>query len=199
MRLVVGLGNPGTKYKGHRHNVGFMAVDEIVRRHNFSGPQNKFNAEVFSGEIAGQKVIAIKPQTYMNDSGRAVQAAAAFYKIPPDQITVIHDELDLEFAKVRVKQGGGDAGHNGLRSITAALGADYWRLRFGIGHPGQKHLVADYALHDFSKAEFAVVEPMLAELAQIATLIVNDDASGLQNKLALKAQSLLGDRPAASV
>lgn len=195
MRLLVGLGNPGTKYAGHRHNVGFMAVDAIVRRHSFSGPQNKFHSEVYVGELAGEKIIALKPQTFMNDSGRAVQAAAAFYKITPANITVIHDELDLDFVRIRMKQGGGDAGHNGLRSITAALGADYWRLRFGIGHPGVKSMVADYALHNFDVAEQPAVDALLTEIAALAPQLVTSDVNTIQNRLALKVQALLGPAP----
>lgn len=198
MRLLVGLGNPGTKYAGHRHNVGFMAVDAIVRRHSFSGPNTKFHSELFTGELNGEKVIAIKPQTYMNDSGRAVQAAAAFYKIEPAGIIVIHDELDLDFARIRMKQGGGDAGHNGLRSITAALGADYWRLRFGIGHPGIKSMVADYALHNFDADEQAPIDMLLTELATIANALVNGDVNTVQNRMALKARAIFGEpEPAA--
>lgn len=190
MRLLVGLGNPGSKYAGHRHNVGFMAVDTIVRRHSFSGPQSKFHSELYTGELGGEKIIAIKPQTYMNDSGRAVQAAAAFYKIEPTDIIVIHDELDLDFGRIRMKQGGGDAGHNGLRSITAALGADYWRLRFGIGHPGLKHLVADYALTNFSSDEKPITEALVDEIAHLAEALLACDINTVQNRLALKLKSL---------
>lgn len=191
MRLLVGLGNPGTKYAGHRHNVGFMAVDAIVRRHSFSGPQSKFHGELYTGEIGGVKTIALLPQTYMNDSGRAVQAAAAFYKIEPTDIFVIHDELDLDFGRIRMKKGGGDAGHNGLRSITAAMGADYWRLRFGIGHPGLKHLVADYALTNFSSDERPVVELLLAELAARADDFMTGDVNAVQNRMNLKLQAVM--------
>lgn len=190
VRLLVGLGNPGPKYAGHRHNVGFMAVDEIVRRHNFSGPQHKFHGELYTGELAGEKIIALKPQTFMNDSGRAVQAVATFYKIPPAHIVVVHDEIDLPFARCRMKLGGGDAGHNGLRSITAALGPDYYRLRFGIGHPGLKEMVAAYTLTDFSSSEKPAAQALLKELAENAPALAIGDINRVQNLLSAKASTL---------
>ena len=153
MLLIVGLGNPGAQYAQHRHNVGFMAVDAIHRRHGFPPWRRRFQAEVSEATLAGEKVLLLKPQTYMNESGRAVQAAAAFYKIPAADIVVIHDEVDLPPGKTRMKTGGGAAGHNGLRSIDAALGDGYRRLRIGVGHPGVKEAVPHYVLHDFAKAD----------------------------------------------
>ena len=146
MWLIVGLGNPGSQYKRNRHNIGFMAVDEIVRRHDLSSSKKKFQALLSEGEIVGEKVLVLKPQTYMNLSGQSVQAAASFYKIPLDHVVVFHDELDLAFGKIRVKFSGGAAGHNGLRSIDDHLGKDYWRVRLGIGHPGEKEFVTQHVL-----------------------------------------------------
>ena len=142
MQLWVGLGNPGAEFSNHRHNIGFMAVERIAARHRFGPWRRKFQGEVSDGTIAGQKILLLKPQTYMNDSGGPVQAAAAFHKLPVDAVTIFHDELDLVPGKVRVKQGGGAAGHNGLRSTDAHLGNETWRVRLGIGHPGDKALRA---------------------------------------------------------
>lgn len=154
MWLIVGLGNPGDKYKANRHNVGFMVVDEIARSNMLPPFKAKFKGEVSDGRLGGQKVVLLKPQTYMNDSGLSVRKAADFYKIPPEKIIVFHDELDIAPARVKVKQGGGTGGHNGLKSIDAHLGnKDYWRVRLGIGHPGDKNRVSGYVLNDFSKEE----------------------------------------------
>ena len=163
--LLVGLGNPGNEYARHRHNVGFMAIDAIADCYRLSGPTQKFHGALFSGSHDGDKLLALKPDTWMNDSGRAVQAAAAFYKIPPARIVVFHDELDLTPGEVRLKRGGGAAGHNGLRSIDAALGQDYWRVRIGIGHPGHKDLVTPYVLGNFTATERADVDALLDKLA----------------------------------
>ncbi len=158
MKLFVGLGNPGARYAGHRHNIGFMAVDAIADDHGFAASRNRFQGEAREGALplpgGGQdKVLVLKPTTYMNESGRAVGEAARFYRLEPEDVIVFHDELDLEAARLRVKQGGGNAGHNGLKSISAHLGNDYWRVRIGIGHPGQKERVTGHVLGDFSKAE----------------------------------------------
>src|SRR5262245_55295364 len=155
MLLLVGLGNPGPTYAKHRHNVGFMAVDEIVRRHGFGPWRVRFDGVVCDGQIGASKVIALKPATYMNDSGRAVQAAMRFYKIEPERVTAFYDELDLLPGRMKVKRGGGSGGHNGIRSLDAHIGPDYWRVRIGIGHPGHKELVSGYVLHDFAKADAA--------------------------------------------
>ncbi len=152
--LVVGLGNPGPKYAQNRHNIGFMVIDEIARRCQVDGFKAKFGGEVASGDLAGEKAILLKPMEYMNLSGRAVQRTAAFYQVEPKAITVVHDEIDLEFGVLRVKLGGGHAGHNGLRSLVAELGTpDFVRVRCGVGHPGTAANVADYVLGDFQKQE----------------------------------------------
>ncbi|NWH07768.1 MAG: aminoacyl-tRNA hydrolase [Alphaproteobacteria bacterium] len=188
MLLLVGLGNPGPSYAGHRHNVGFMVIDAIARAYDFGPWRKKFHAELAEGTIAGTKVLAMKPQTYMNDSGRAVIEAVQFYKIPLSSLVVIHDELDLAPGKLKVKAGGGDAGHNGLRSITAALGPGYRRVRIGIGHPGAKELVQSYALHDFSKADQVWLAPLIEALVKTAPLLAKGDDMGVMNGIALLTQ-----------
>ncbi|MBI1214821.1 MAG: aminoacyl-tRNA hydrolase [Alphaproteobacteria bacterium] len=189
MRLFVGLGNPGQKYRNNRHNIGFMAMDAIVHRHNFSGWSKKFQGEISDGTLEGEKVLLLKPQTFMNLSGQSVQAAAAFYKIKPQDIVVFHDELDLAPGKIRTKKGGGAAGHNGLRSIDDHLGQDYWRVRLGIGHPGNRELVTGYVLNDFSKAEQADwLEPLLDAMAGNAARLAKGDTDGFMSKVAQAIQ-----------
>ncbi len=178
--LIVGLGNPGREYAQHRHNIGFMAVDEIARAHNFTGPTAKFHGQLYTGQYNGRKILLLKPETYMNDSGRSVQAAAAFYKIGTGDIAVIHDELDIAPGTVRWKRGGGAAGHNGLRSIDAALGKDYARIRLGIGHPGDKDLVTPYVLGNFSSTERPMIDDLLSRLAGALPAIISGDAKMLQ-------------------
>ena len=153
MWLLVGLGNPGPKHAGHRHNVGFQIVDEIAQHYHCSSWSQKFNADVSTGQIDGEKVLLCKPQTYMNCSGQAVGEALRYYKIEPDHVVVFYDELDLPLGKVRVKQGGGSGGHNGIKDIDQHIGKDYWRVRFGIDHPGHKDRVTSYVLSDFGKDE----------------------------------------------
>ena len=153
MFLLVGLGNPGTKYAGNRHNIGFMAVDEIVRRHGFSSWRRKFHGEVSEGTLGLEKVLVLKPLTFMNESGQSVGDAIRYLDIEPERVIVIYDEIDLMAGKVRVKLGGGAAGHNGIRSITAHIGPHYTRVRLGVGHPGDKTLVHPHVLSDFAKAE----------------------------------------------
>ncbi|GGF46821.1 peptidyl-tRNA hydrolase [Azorhizobium oxalatiphilum] len=182
MFLLAGLGNPGPKYAGNRHNIGFMAVDAIVRRHRLSPWRRRFQGAVSEGEIAGEKVLALLPETFMNESGRAVAEAAKFYKIPLERIIVFHDELDLPPAKIRVKKGGGNAGHNGLRSITAQCGNDYWRVRLGIGHPGDKALVHSYVLNDFGKAEREWVDATCTACADFADLLTAGKGEEFQNR-----------------
>ena len=184
MLLVVGLGNPGAKYANNRHNIGFMAVDEIVRRYSFSTFRAKFQSEIAEGNIAGVKILAMKPTTYMNGSGRSVQAAAVFYKLAPEDIIVIHDEIDLAGGKVRVKRGGGHAGHNGLRSIHEHIGANYARVRLGVGHPGDKAKVAGHVLRDFAKSERDWVERMLGGVGEYFPLLVGDDGSKFMSEVA---------------
>jgi peptidyl-tRNA hydrolase, PTH1 family len=151
--LFVGLGNPGAKYSGNRHNIGFMAVDAIVRRHAFSSWRKKFNSDMAEGKLGGEKVLVLKPQTYMNESGRAVGEAVRFHSIPLANVYVFYDELDLEPGKMRVKLGGGAAGHNGIRSIAAHITPEFKRVRLGIGHPGDKDLVMPHVLGDFAKSD----------------------------------------------
>lgn len=183
MLLIVGLGNPGAQYAQHRHNVGFMAVDAIHRRHGFQPWRRRLQAEIAEGTLAGEKVLLVKPQTYMNDSGRAVQAAAAFYKLPVADIVVIHDEVDLPPGKTRMKTGGGAAGHNGLRSIDAALGDGYRRLRIGVGHPGVKDAVPHYVLHDFPKADQDWLKPLIEAIADNAPLLAEGKDPTFANRL----------------
>jgi PTH1 family peptidyl-tRNA hydrolase len=184
MALLVGLGNPGPTYAKHRHNVGFMAVDEIVRRHRFAPWRARFEGYASDGQIGDSKVVALKPLTYMNDSGQSVQAAARFYKIEPEQIIVFYDELDLLPGKVRVKRGGGSGGHNGIRSIDAHLGPDYWRVRIGIGHPGHKDLVSGYVLHDFAKADATWLGRVLDAIAGETPRLVAGDEGGFMSRVA---------------
>ena len=189
MHLIVGLGNPGAEYAAHRHNIGFLAVDEIARQHSFPPFRQKFSALVSEGVIDGEKIMLIKPQTFMNRSGDSVAQAVQFYKLSPADISVIHDELDLAPGKVRVKTGGGNGGHNGLRSIESHLGKDFIRIRLGIGHPGHKDRVHSHVLSNFHKAENEWLEPLLDSLAKNAALIARGDAAGLMNKLALAMPS----------
>lgn len=189
MRLFVGLGNPGAKYQGNRHNIGFMVVDEIARRHGFAPWRRRFQGETSEGTLDGERVILLKPMTFMNESGRAVQEASAYLKISLGDIAVLHDELELPFAKVRVKLGGGIAGHNGLRSISAHVGNDYRRVRLGIGHPGAKELVHNHVLGDFAKAERAQLDAFNEAVADNAGLLVGGNDSSFQNKVHLTMQA----------
>lgn len=186
IRLVVGLGNPGPEHAHQRHNVGFMAVDAIARIHGISPWRKRFAGDVAEGAIAGAKVLLLKPLTYMNDSGRAVQDAARFYKLGPEDVIVLHDELDLVPGKVRVKRGGGAAGHNGLRSTDAAIGPDYLRVRIGIGHPGDKSRVTPYVLSNFAKAEKPMVDAIDDAIAEAFPLLLKGDEAGFMNRVALK-------------
>jgi PTH1 family peptidyl-tRNA hydrolase len=183
MLLFVGLGNPGSRYAGNRHNIGFMAVDEIARVHRAAPWRRRFQGESAEATIGTQRVILLKPETYMNESGRAVGEAMRFFKIPLADVVVFHDELDLPPAKLRVKLAGGNAGHNGLRSISALCGNDYRRVRLGIGHPGDKALVHAYVLNDFGKAERDWVEDLCRACADHAPLLVTGDDSAFQSKV----------------
>jgi peptidyl-tRNA hydrolase, PTH1 family len=185
MWLMVGLGNPGPRYAGNRHNIGFMAIDALVRRHNLGPWRKRFRGAASEGPMGSERVIALKPETFMNESGLAVAEAANFYKIEVGHIVVFHDEIDLAPAKVRVKTGGGGAGHNGLRSITAHVGNDYVRVRIGVGHPGSKDLVHSYVLGDFAMAERPWVEALSDILADNAAMLVKGEASTFQNKVHL--------------
>ena len=185
MKLFVGLGNPGGKYAGNRHNIGFMALDAIARRHARAPFRKQFQGEAAEALIDGEKVLLLKPLTYMNESGRAVGAAMQFFKIALGDVHVFHDELDLPPAKLRVKRGGGNAGHNGLRSIPAHCGNDYARVRLGIGHPGVKELVHPYVLNDFGKSEMGWVEDLCTISADNAGLLARGDDATFQNKVHL--------------
>lgn len=186
MILLVGLGNPGEKYARNRHNIGFMAADEIVRRHSFSPPRARFQGLVSEGTLGGDKAIVLKPTTYMNESGRAVGEAMRFYKLTPANVVVFYDELDLEAAKLRMKTGGGAAGHNGIRSIAAHIGPDFRRVRIGIGHPGVKERVMSHVLGDFSKAEIVDwVAPMLDAIAEAAPFLAEGKDATFANKVHL--------------
>ncbi len=185
MRLLVGLGNPGSRYARNRHNIGFMAVEAIARRHGFPGFRSRFKGELAEGSIAGERVILLKPQTYMNASGESVGDAARFYKILDSEILVIHDEIDLRPGKLRAKRGGGSAGHNGLRSIDALVGADYWRVRIGVGHPGVKELVQPYVLQNFPAEELTGwVEPLLEAVAETVPLLFSGAPDAFMSEVA---------------
>jgi PTH1 family peptidyl-tRNA hydrolase len=189
MRLLVGLGNPGARYAGNRHNVGFMAVEAIARRHGIGPLRRGYQGIAAEGSLAGERVILLLPGTFMNDSGLAVAEAARFFKIGTGDIAVFHDEIELPPAKVRVKTGGGNAGHNGLRSISAHVGNDYRRVRIGVGHPGVKELVYNHVLSDFAKAERPWVDAVCDIIADNAGLIVKGDDSSFQNKVHLAMQA----------
>jgi PTH1 family peptidyl-tRNA hydrolase len=185
MLLLVGLGNPGPGYAGNRHNIGFMAVDEIVRHHGFGPWRKRFQGAAAEGTLAGEKVMALKPMTYMNESGRSVGEAMRFFNLEPKDVIVIHDELDLPPGKVRVKTGGGVAGHNGLRSLGAHIGPDFQRVRIGVGHPGVKELVLHHVLRDFAKVDREWLEPMLDAIAEHSPLLAEGKAASFQNKIHL--------------
>lgn len=187
MLLLVGLGNPGSEHRRQRHNVGFMAVDAIAERHNFQPFKKRFQGEIAEGVLDGTKTLLLKPQTYMNLSGKSVGEAAHFYKLPPAQVVVVHDELDLAAGKIRMKTGGGHAGHNGLRSIDAALGPNYRRLRIGIGHPG-KDMVLGYVLQNFHADERVWLDPLLDAMAAEAGYLAKNDDTGFMTKVALRLQ-----------
>jgi peptidyl-tRNA hydrolase, PTH1 family len=185
MLLLVGLGNPGARYVGNRHNIGFMTLEAIAKRHGIGPWRRRFQGVACEGPIAGERVLLLLPGTYMNESGRAVAEAAQFYKLSAGDITVFHDEIELPPGKVRVKVGGGIAGHNGLRSITAHVGNDYRRVRIGVGHPGAKDLVEHYVLSDFAKSERGWVEALIDILADHVELLVRGQDASFQNKVHL--------------
>jgi len=188
MQLWVGLGNPGAQYAMHRHNVGFMALDTIADMHGFGPVQKKFQGWLQEGRIGHEKILLLKPATYMNESGRSVGEAMRFYKLGMDALTVFHDELDLAPFKVKVKQGGGHAGHNGLRSIDQHLGPDFRRVRLGIGHPGHKDRVTGYVLGNYAKAEIDDLATMLGAVAAEAGRLAEGDDTRFMNDVALRQQ-----------
>ena len=189
MFLFAGLGNPGARYAHNRHNIGFLADDEIARRHGFAPWRRRFQGETSEGVVDSEKVVLLKPTTFMNESGRAVQEAANFFKLAPADITVFQDELELPPAKVRVKIGGGIAGHNGLRSISAHIGNEYRRVRLGIGHPGVKELVHSHVLSDFAKSDRAWVEALCQAVADNAGLLAAGQDASFANKVHLTMQA----------
>lgn len=192
MKLFVGLGNPGDKYAGNRHNIGFMALDRLAAEHGFSPWRKKFQGLVADGEIGGERVTLLKPQTYMNESGRAVGDAMRFLKIGSGDVYVFHDELDLAPGKIKVKTGGGNAGHNGLRSISAHIGNEYPRVRLGIGHPGSKDAVVHYVLNDFAKSERDWLSDLLQAVSDASGHLAKGDDARFLSDVALQ---LYGDAP----
>ena len=185
MHLLVGLGNPGARYVGNRHNIGFMAVQAIARRHDIAPWRRRFQGVAVEGAIGGEKILLLLPGTYMNESGRAVAEATHFYKLEAGQVVVFHDEAELSPGKVRVKKGGGNAGHNGLRSITEHIGNDYIRVRLGVGHPGSKELMERYVLQNFTKDEVPMVEALCDIVADNVGLLIEGKDSTFQNKVHL--------------
>ena len=186
MKLFVGLGNPGGKYARHRHNIGFMAVDRIAEDHGFGPWKSRFQGLVAEGRLGAEKVMLLKPETFMNLSGQSVGEAMRFYKLDPDQVTVLHDELDLSPGKTRVKHGGGHAGHNGLRSIHGHIGESYTRVRLGIGHPGRKELVAGYVLHDFARSDAGWLDDLLRGISDGAPYLAAGEDDKFMNAVALR-------------
>lgn len=186
MKLFVGLGNPGPKYAGNRHNIGFMALDRIAADHGFSPWKGKFQGSLCEGRLGREKLLLLKPETFMNLSGQSVGEAMRFYKLTPDDVVVFHDELDLAPGKLKVKKGGGHAGHNGLRSIHQHIGETYLRVRMGIGHPGRKELVSPYVLHDFHKADADWLEDELRGISEGAAHLAEDENAKFSNAVALR-------------
>ncbi|MBU2580715.1 MAG: aminoacyl-tRNA hydrolase [Alphaproteobacteria bacterium] len=193
MKLIVGLGNPGQKYERNRHNVGFMAVDRIAERHEIGPFRRRFQGLVAEGRIGAERVVVLKPQTYMNESGQSVGEAARFLKIDDDDVIVLYDEIDLAPGKLKAKLGGGNAGHNGLRSISAHIDNDYTRIRIGVGHPGSKELVAGYVLHDFARSDYEWLEPLLDAIAESAGPMAEGDLAKFTAAVARRLGQ--GDEP----
>jgi PTH1 family peptidyl-tRNA hydrolase len=183
--LLIGLGNPGKDYAKNRHNIGFMAADEIALRFHFSPWSKKFRGQFCEGKVGEAKVFLLKPQTYMNLSGESAAECARFYKIPVENMIAMHDELDLPLGKLRVKRGGGNGGHNGLKSLDQYLGDNYMRVRVGIGHPGDKDAVTRYVLENFKKDEWPLVETMVNEIARHIGMVISGDEAGFMNKITL--------------
>ncbi len=189
MYVLAGLGNPGARYARNRHNIGYLVADEIARRHGFERfrSRSRLSGDIAEGRIGETRVAVLKPTTFMNESGRALGAVLRYYKIEPERLFVFHDELDLAPGKVRVKRGGGSAGHNGLNSATAHIGADYWRVRMGIGHPGDKDLVHGYVLSDFSKAEALWLEKLVDAVGDASGLLLSGVENDFMTRVALLA------------
>ena len=196
MLIIVGLGNPGPKYARQRHNIGYVVADAIAARYRFPAPRRRFQGRAQSGEIGGERVLLLKPETYMNESGRAVRAAINFYKLRARDAVVIHDELDLAPAKVLIRKGGGHAGHNGLRSLHSQIGPDYRRIRVGIGHPGDKHRVLRHVLGDFAADERKLFGQLAEAIAEALPLAIAGDDPGFMTKVALLCPRPKRPRPA---
>ncbi|ABG33359.1 peptidyl-tRNA hydrolase [Roseobacter denitrificans] len=186
MKLIVGLGNPGPKYAGHRHNIGFMALDRIAADHGFGAWKDKHQGSLSEGRFGSDRAVLLKPLTFMNNSGQSVQAAMRFYKLEPEDVIVLHDEIDLAPGKVKYKTGGGHAGHNGLRSIHAHIGPEYARVRLGVGHPGHKDRVPGYVLHDFAKADQDWLDDVLRGVSDGAPFLATTEAAKFSNAVALR-------------
>lgn len=203
MKLIVGLGNPGAKYAGHRHNIGFMALDRIASDHGFAAWKGKHQGSLSEGRFGADRAVLLKPETYMNNSGQSVQAAMRFYKLDPADVVVLHDEIDLAPGKVKYKVGGGHAGHNGLRSIHAHIGPNYARVRLGVGHPGHKDRVPGYVLHDFAKADQDWLDDVLRGVSDGVPYLADGDAAKFSNAVAMRVAPARsgtgqkGPRPAA--
>lgn len=185
MKLLVGLGNPGATYARTRHNIGFMAADELVRRYSLSDWKSRFKGQIAEGSLAGQRVLVLKPETYMNLSGESVLSACSFYKLTPQDIIVFHDDLDLKPGQLRVKTGGSAGGHNGLKSIDAHIGVDYMRVRIGIGRPVDKRTVADFVLGRFSPSEADLITPLIEDVVRCIDPLINGDSGRFLNEVAL--------------
>lgn len=188
MRLFVGLGNPGARYETTRHNIGFLAIDRIARSHGFSASRGRFQGQLSEGRLGREKVMLLKPETFMNLSGQSVGEAMRYFRLEPSDVVVFHDELDLAPGKIKVKTGGGHAGHNGLRSLHEHIGAEFHRVRIGIGHPGDKRLVSNYVLHDFAKADWDWIDPLLDAIADGAPKLADGDAPGFMTYVAQKTR-----------
>lgn len=199
MQLFVGLGNPGVKYAGNRHNIGFMAVDRIAQDHGFGPWKSKFQGQIAEGRLGTEKILLLKPATFMNLSGQSVGEAMRFFKLTPADVTVFHDELDLAPGKARVKRGGGHAGHNGLRSIHAHIGEAYRRVRLGIGHPGRKELVAHYVLQDFARADADWLDDLLRGISDGAPYLASDQPDRFLNAIAQRTAPPRSSKSAPSV
>lgn len=198
MLILVGLGNPGPKYAGHRHNIGYMVADEVIIRHGFTRSRARYHSQVAEGTIAGERILVLKPKTYMNDSGRAVGSALRFHKLRARDVIAVHDDLDLAPGKVRVKRGGGHGGHNGLRSLDSHIGKDYRRVRIGIGHPGDRNRVERYVLSDFGKADRTWVRRVVDAVCEALPILIAGDDPGFMTRVALLTQppGPKRDRPA---
>jgi len=190
MRLLVGLGNPGASYAHNRHNIGFMTAERIAKVHSFGPWRARFQGHICEGTVEGERVLALKPNTFMNLSGQSVGEATRFYKVEPADVIVFYDELELQPGRLKVKQGGGSAGHNGIKSIDAHIGTDYWRVRMGIGHPGDKNLVSGYVLQDFAKADAAWLDVFLDAATSALPLLISGDAPKFMTKVAILTKDI---------